>query len=149
MGISLAPKETTWDPHTPNLPQVLLCCIECQPALVVPMETEPCDTLPNSRHKALARPFFFFFFSSQFAPTLGWAGKTVAWSCCPLGREGCVQRGGGPGVSQPDFQDRQGPGKRFRKPLLQLSLEAERLGSPGTFHLEACGSEQAPTESSW
>lgn len=63
MGISLAPKETTWDPHTPNLPQVLLCCIECQPALVVPMETEPCDTLPNSRHKALARPFFFFFFS--------------------------------------------------------------------------------------
>lgn len=61
LGISLAPKETTRDAHTPNLCQVLLCCIKCQPALVVPMETEPCDNLPNSRHKALAR----FFFSSQ------------------------------------------------------------------------------------
>lgn len=59
LGISLAPKETILDPHTPNLRQVLFCCIECQPALVVPMETEPCDTFPNSRHKALARPFFF------------------------------------------------------------------------------------------
>lgn len=101
---------------------------QSQPEPVVPMETEPCDTLLGSGHRALTHSLPFFS-SSQFTPILRSTKEESDRGCDPLTWEDHFQSQGSLGICWLSFQDRKG----WDLGEVQCGQRLSFPGAPGPF----------------